>query len=159
MHHTFCVFVRIASPRWFYQIHKTYVFLKNNMGMNINEKNTRSADCCANQTNVITNVVITRVHCTELNNPSLASRRALVKRETRYTDIHLWTQKCTKFDGPLLILILNIFQNILPPRPRINSKRKMVNISLQTTALSNQNTRTSQMSFKNMNQTLNGISA
>ena len=31
MDHTLRVFVRIASPRQFKQMHKTYVFLKNNM--------------------------------------------------------------------------------------------------------------------------------
>ena len=35
MNHTFCVFVRIASLRRFKQIHITYVFLKNNMGISM----------------------------------------------------------------------------------------------------------------------------
>ena len=67
MNHTFCVFVRIASARRSLLISKTYVFLKNNMGQSI-KKNTRAADFCADQIDVITdfavitNVVIKRVH-------------------------------------------------------------------------------------------------
>ena len=44
-----------------------YVFLKNKMGISM--KNTRSADFCADQINVIknivviTNVILKRVHC------------------------------------------------------------------------------------------------
>ena len=60
MNRTFRVFIRIASP-----IHKTFVFLKNNMGITM--KNTRSADFCADQIDVITNfIVIKRVHCIQL---------------------------------------------------------------------------------------------
>ena len=61
-----CICYRIASSRRFLQISKTYVFLKSN-----NEKNTRSADFCADRIDVITdfvvitNVVIKRVHCTK----------------------------------------------------------------------------------------------
>ena len=53
--------------RGFLQISKMYVFLKNNMGLST--KNTRTADFCADQidiiTNfaVITNAVVKRVHC------------------------------------------------------------------------------------------------
>ena len=71
MNHTFCVFVRIASARRFLQILKTYVFLKNNMALSM--KNTRSADFCEGQINVITNnavitnVVKKRVHCTDMD--------------------------------------------------------------------------------------------
>ena len=67
MNHTFCVCVRIASVRRFFQIAKTYVFLQNNMGLSI--KNTQSADLCADRIDIITNfavvtnVVIKRVHC------------------------------------------------------------------------------------------------
>ena len=53
MNHTFCVFVRIASARRFLQIPKTYVFLKNNMGISM--KNTRSADLCADHIDFLTN--------------------------------------------------------------------------------------------------------
>ena len=67
MNHAFCVFVRIASTRRFLQIPKTYVFLKNNMGLSM--KNTRTADFCADRMDVITNfavitiTVVKRVHC------------------------------------------------------------------------------------------------
>ena len=66
MNHTFCVFVRIASARRFLQISKTYVFLKNNMGLSTKKK--RSADFCADRIDVITifavitNVIIKRVY-------------------------------------------------------------------------------------------------
>ena len=53
MNRTFCVFVKIASARRFLQISKTYVFLKNNMGLSM--KNTQSADFYADQIDVITN--------------------------------------------------------------------------------------------------------
>ena len=70
MNHTFCLFVRIASPRIFLQISKTYDFLNNNIGLSM--KNSRSAEFYADRidaiTNfaVITNVVIKRVHCASL---------------------------------------------------------------------------------------------
>ena len=35
MNHTFCGFVRITSARRFLQIFKTYVFMKNNMGISM----------------------------------------------------------------------------------------------------------------------------
>ena len=71
INHTFCIFVRIASPRRFLQISKTYVFLKNDMGQSV-KKYTSSWFLCRpnwryNEFSVITNVVIKRVHCTSLS--------------------------------------------------------------------------------------------
>ena len=61
----------IESPRrGDSKIHKTHVFLKDNRGISM--KNTRSADFCADRIDVITNfavitnVVIKRVHCTDV---------------------------------------------------------------------------------------------
>ena len=46
--HTFCECVRIASTRRFYQIHKTYVFLKNNMGITMKKYTIRWFLCRPN---------------------------------------------------------------------------------------------------------------
>ena len=58
---TFCVFVRIASARRFQQIHKTYVFLRNKMGISVKKIHDPLIFDVFTNFAVITNVVIKRV--------------------------------------------------------------------------------------------------
>ena len=46
--HTFCVFVRISLARRFLQISKTYIFLKNNMGLSMKKYTIRWFLCRQN---------------------------------------------------------------------------------------------------------------
>ena len=127
MNLTFCVFVRIASGRQFLQISKTYVFLKNNMGLSI--KNTWSADFCADRIDVITNfaditnVVIKRVNCNShisgLPQPGKSFWK-IITRSGKSQGIFCgcgqgnleWTCKGWKKSGNLKIIGFGSFQKI-----------------------------------------------